>query len=60
MPTLQPMTTSARAATFSDSYVHLINYIQEGPVVRRFLELMGTRLERSARRRDRDRKVAQT
>ena len=42
------MRESSEARVFSDSHVHLTNYVQEGPDVRRFLELMGTRVERAA------------
>ena len=34
-------------AEFNDSHFHLTNYIQEGIDVRRFLEIMGTRVGRS-------------
>jgi hypothetical protein len=40
--------THGEAPVFSDSHVHLTNYVQEGPYVGRFLELMGTRVERAA------------
>ena len=43
---------------FNDAHFHLTNYIQEGPDVRRFLELMGTRVERAARQPDRAREAA--
>jgi hypothetical protein len=42
------MATPARDQTFSDSHVHLTNYIQEGPDIRRFLQVMGNRVERAA------------
>jgi len=42
------MATSAPRPIFSDSHVHLTNYVQEGPDIRRFLELMGDRVERAA------------
>jgi hypothetical protein len=42
------MRTSGEAPIFSDSHVHPTNYVQEGTDVRRFLELMGTRVERAA------------
>jgi hypothetical protein len=42
------MVTSAQRPVFSDSHVHLTNYVQEGPDVRRFLALMGDRVERAA------------
>ena len=35
------------AAEFNDSHFHLTNYIQEGIDVRKFLEIMGTRVARS-------------
>ena len=34
-------------ADFNDSHFHLTNYVQEGTDVRRFLEIMGTRVGRS-------------
>jgi Amidohydrolase len=37
----------AAAAEFYDSHFHLTNYIQQGIHVRRFLEIMGTRVGRS-------------
>ena len=33
---------------FNDSHIHLTNYIQEGPDIRDFLNMMGTTIERSA------------
>src|SRR5579871_4781216 len=42
------MGTSADRRVFSDGHVHLTNYIQEGPDIRRFLEVMGSRVERAA------------
>ena len=33
--------------TFSDSHFHLTNYVQKGTDVRRYLEIMGTRVDRS-------------
>jgi hypothetical protein len=36
-----------RAADFNDSHFHLTNYIQVGTEIRRFLEIMGTRVGRS-------------
>jgi hypothetical protein len=33
---------------FNDAHFHLTNYVQEGITVRRFLEIMGTRVGRSA------------
>ncbi|HVU51303.1 MAG TPA: amidohydrolase family protein [Polyangia bacterium] len=42
------MAASAAPPVFSDSHVHLTNYLQEGPDARRFLEVMGTRVERAA------------
>jgi hypothetical protein len=42
------MATPAAPHVFSDSHVHLTNYIQEGPDIRRFLEVMGSRVERAA------------
>ena len=33
--------------TFNDSHFHLTNYVQKGTDVRRFLEIMGTRVGRS-------------
>jgi hypothetical protein len=38
---------SAPADTFSDSHFHLTNYIQEGTDVRKYLDIMGTRVVRS-------------
>jgi hypothetical protein len=37
----------AAAPEFHDSHFHLTNYVQEGIEVRRFLEIMGTRVGRS-------------
>jgi len=42
-----PAQPSAAAADFNDSHFHLTNYIQEGIDVRKFLEIMGTRVGRS-------------
>jgi hypothetical protein len=42
------MPPSVQGRTFSDSHVHLTNYIQEGPDIRRFLDVMGSRVERAA------------
>jgi predicted TIM-barrel fold metal-dependent hydrolase len=43
-----PVAPAARAdAAFNDSHFHLTNYIQEGIEIRRFLEIMGTRVRRS-------------
>jgi predicted TIM-barrel fold metal-dependent hydrolase len=39
--------TAAAGPQFHDSHFHLTNYIQEGIDVRRFLEIMGTRVGRS-------------
>jgi hypothetical protein len=33
---------------FNDSHIHLTNYVQEGPDIRKFLEMMGTTIKRSA------------
>ena len=43
-PVALPATTNA---DFNDSHFHLTNYVQEGTDVRRFLEIMGTRVGRS-------------
>ena len=44
-----PIVSSQVPATaqFHDSHFHLTNYVQEGIDVRRFLEIMGTRVGRS-------------
>src|SRR4026208_2064198 len=39
--------TTSAADDFYDSHFHLTNYIQEGIDVRKFLEIMGTRVARS-------------
>ena len=39
--------TSASAEQFSDSHFHLTNYIQEGTDVRKYMDIMGTRVVRS-------------
>jgi hypothetical protein len=38
---------AAPAFDFNDSHVHLTNYVQEGPDVRRFLDVMGNRVGRA-------------
>ena len=38
---------AAAADAFNDSHFHLTNYVQEGIDIRRFLEIMGTRVGRS-------------
>ena len=43
-------TQGGAADEFYDAHFHLTNYIQEGIDVRRFLEIMGTRVGRSTRR----------
>jgi predicted TIM-barrel fold metal-dependent hydrolase len=40
-------TASTAAADFNDSHFHLTNYVQEGIDVRKFLEIMGSRVGRS-------------
>lgn len=48
-PAPQPRASTAAATgyDFHDAHFHLTNYIQEGIDVRRFLEIMGTRVGRS-------------
>ncbi len=41
-------TTAPEGYDFNDAHVHLTNYVQEGPDIRGFLELMGNRVGRSA------------
>ena len=43
----QQPTAGGVESSFNDSHFHLTNYIQEGIDVRRFLEIMGTRVARS-------------
>ena len=38
---------TAPGLDFNDSHVHLTNYVQEGPDITRFLELMGERVGRA-------------
>jgi predicted TIM-barrel fold metal-dependent hydrolase len=42
-----PQAQATSAADFNDSHFHLTNYIQEGIDVRKFLDIMGTRVGRS-------------
>jgi len=42
-----PAQTTSAPADFNDSHFHLTNYVQEGIDVRKFLEIMGTRVGRS-------------
>jgi len=42
-----PASPSAAALQFNDSHFHLTNYIQEGTDVRKYVEIMGTRVGRS-------------
>ena len=39
----------AQAPDFDDAHFHLTNYIQRGITPRQFLQIMGTRVGRSAR-----------
>ena len=43
----QAPAATAAAEQFSDSHFHLTNYIQEGTDVRKYVEIMGTRVKRS-------------
>src|SRR4051812_49141799 len=40
-------TKAASAYDFNDSHFHLTNYVQEGIDVRKYLQIMGTRVGRS-------------
>jgi hypothetical protein len=42
-----PVATSGSIGEFNDAHFHLTNYIQEGIGAREFLQIMGTRVERS-------------
>jgi hypothetical protein len=44
----RPASAPPGGPDFHDSHFHLTNYVQEGITVRRFLEIMGTRVGRSA------------
>jgi hypothetical protein len=39
--------SAATAYEFNDSHIHLTNYIQEGPHIREYLEMMGATIKRS-------------
>jgi Amidohydrolase len=43
----QGSTAASAAGDFNDTHFHLTNYIQEGTDIRKFLEIMGTRVGRS-------------
>lgn len=38
---------TASGYQFNDSHIHLTNYVQEGPAIREYLEMMGTTVKRS-------------
>jgi hypothetical protein len=38
---------TASGYQFNDSHIHLTNYVQEGPAIREYLEMMGTTIKRS-------------
>ena len=42
-----PVARAADAPLFHDSHLHLTNYVQEGPDVRTFLDMMGTKVGRA-------------
>jgi hypothetical protein len=42
-----PAAVTAGAEQFSDSHFHLTNYVQEGTDVRKYAEIMGSRVQRS-------------
>jgi hypothetical protein len=45
--TQSPAAAAASDTAFNDSHFHLTNYVQEGIDVRRYLQIMGTRVRRS-------------